>query len=499
MDSNEYVLEINKIFKSFPGVKALDDVSFNIKRGEVHAIVGENGAGKSTLIKILSGVYRQDSGEIIVEGKKIHNMSPALANELGIFSIYQENTLVPDLTVAENLYIGTDFESKHIIDWKKVNKCAKESLQILNLSIKPEAYAKTLGIADQQGVQITKALSKNGKVLIMDEPTASFGPEETKRLFSIIRKLKERGEAVIFISHHLEEVLDISDRVTIIRDGVKINTHVTKDVTRETMVTEMVGRNIGFIFAKEKVEIGDESLRVNHLNKERMLHDISFSLHEGEILGVYGLVGAGRTEMAMALMGVLTTDEYDVTVYGESIKVSKPKDAIDSGIGFVTEDRRRTGLIVESTVKENILLPGLNKLKGWLLNKKEEKAVVGDYIEKLNIRTPNMNRLVKYLSGGNQQKTVFAKWMFADKSILIFDEPTRGVDIGAKEEIYKIIVALAKQRKSILLISSEMPELIALSDRVLVMREGQITGELRGDQINEEQILLCAIGKGKAS
>jgi len=498
-DNDDFILEVVNISKTFPGVKALSDISFNLRKGEVHAIVGENGAGKSTLIKILSGVYVPDEGSIIVDGVQQSKMTPSLASSLGIFTIFQENTLLAEMTVAENLFLGASEEDKRFINWKKVNTLAEENLKILDLNIKPSTYAKELGIAEQQGVQITKAISRNGRILIMDEPTASFGPDETRRLFATIRKLKERGEAVIFISHHLDEVLDISDRVTIIRDGVKINTHDTKNLTHETMVSEMVGRNIGLIFAKEKVEIGPESLRVDRINKDKVLHDISFSLHEGEILGVYGLVGAGRTEMVMALMGVLTTDAYDVSIYGEKIKVTKPKDAIDRGIGLITEDRRRTGLIVESTVKDNMLLPGLKKLSGLLLKKKEEDQVVTEYIDKLSIRTPNMHRLVKYLSGGNQQKVVLAKWMYADKEILLFDEPTRGVDIGAKEEIYKIIVSLAKQKKSILLISSEMPELIALSDRVLVMREGRFTGELQGDEITEEKILLCAIGRGIAS
>lgn len=492
----DYILEVKNVCKSFPGVKALDKVDFNLRRGEVHAIVGENGAGKSTLIKVFSGVYHHDAGDFYFEGVRHAKLTPAVSNDLGIYTIYQENTLIPELTVAENLYLDSQHTGKRLIHWKKVNESAKKSLEILKLRINPLAFAKDLGIAEQQGVQITKVVCKNAKVIIMDEPTASFGPEEIKQLFDIIRMLKEQGTAIIYISHHLEEVMELADRVTIMRDGKTIATHDIAGLTSEQMVSEMVGRECGIVFAKESVDIGKESLKVNDISKKGVLEGICFSLHEGEITGLYGLVGAGRTELAMTLLCAMKADTYDVDIYGRKLLAKKPKDVIKAGIGLITEDRRKTGLIMEADVRDNTVIAGLNNLRGRFLSTKEQNSVTQQYVRQLDIKTPSITNPVKFMSGGNQQKVAFAKWMFADKEILIFDEPTRGIDIGAKEEIYKIIVSLAKQGKSILLITSEMPELIALSDKVIVMKNGRLVAELAGPEITEEQILIHALGGG---
>lgn len=491
-----YILDVKNICKSFPGVKALDHADFNLRRGEVHAIVGENGAGKSTLIKVISGVYHHDIGDFYFEGVRHARLTPAVSNELGIYTIYQENTLISELTVAENLYLDARHSDKKFINWKKVNESAKKSLEILNLSINPLAYAKDLGIAEQQGVQITKVVCKNAKIIIMDEPTASFGPEEIKHLFDNIRMLKEQGTSIIYITHHLEEVMELADRVTIMRDGKTIGTHDIAGLTEEKMVSEMVGRECGIVFAKEKVGIGKESLKVNDISKKGVLEGVRFSMHEGEIVGMYGLMGAGRTEFAMTLLCAMKADRYDVDIYGRKLIAKKPKDVIRAGIGFITEDRRKTGLIMEADVRDNTVIAGLNNLHGRFLSIREQNKVTQEYVRKLDIKTPSITSPVKYMSGGNQQKVAFAKWMFANKEILIFDEPTRGIDIGAKEEIYRIIVSLAKQGKSILLITSEMPELIALSDKVVVMKGGRVAAELAGREITEEQILIHALGGG---
>jgi len=498
MAEQEYILEMRNVSKTFPGVKALSGIDFNLKKGEVHAIAGENGAGKSTLIKILSGVYQPDDGaEIKLDGKKISKLNPQIAAEKGIQTIFQENTLVPDLTVTENLFLGMSDVKKTFISWKELKNKATEFLKILNLDIAPDKCARDLGIAEQQCIQITRAIARKGRILIMDEPTASFGIEETDRLLEIVDTLRKHGEAIIYISHHLDEVLKIADRVTVIRDGQKISTHDVAELTHDKMVSEMVGRDVGFIFDKEKVEIGKEILKVNNITKKNVIENIKFSIHEGEILGVYGLVGAGRTEMAMTLMGALTADIYDAEIKGHKMKVKNTKDAINYGIGMITEDRRKTGLVIDATIKDNILLAGFNKLPGFFLKRAEEEKVSQKYVEDLDIKTPTVYRQVQFLSGGNQQKVVLAKWIYADKDVIIFDEPTRGVDIGAKEEIYKIITSLAKQGKAILLITSEMPELVSLSYRVLVKKEGRIKAELKKDSIEEETILSYAIGGTK--
>jgi len=492
----DVVLELNGIKKTFPGVVALADVSFDLRRGEVHAIVGENGAGKSTLIKILSGAYQQDAGTITFEDVQIHNMQPEKSAELGIHTIYQENTLIPYLTVAENIFLGQEVTGgKHgPIKWRKMFADAQSLIDRLHMNIDPYMLCVKLGIAGQQSVQIARALAHESKVVVMDEPTASFGKNEIDNLFSVIRTLKAEGASIIYISHHLDEVFQIADRITVLRDGQYIATFAQGEVNKKGLINNMVGRDISAHYDRERTQIGDDSFRVEGMTRAGVVDNVSFSARRGEILGIYGMVGAGRTELAQLIFGVDKADSGRVYLDGKDITPHSPEDAIASGLAFITEDRRKTGLVVCHNIEDNIITPSIRKIRGPVVRPKEVGRVGREMMDTLSIKAPSGRTPVASLSGGNQQKVVVAKWLHMDAQVYIFDEPTRGIDVGAKEEIYKICVDIAKQNKIIIFITSDMEELLSMSDRVLVMRNGQIGAELSKAEATQSSVLLESIG-----
>lgn len=493
----EAVLEMKHIRKEFPGVVALDDVDFNLKRGEVHVLLGENGAGKSTLMKIVSGAYGKDEGEIRIEGNKVEITSPGHAQELGIGIIYQEFILNPHLTVAENIFLGREpVFLPGVINQQKLNRDARKILNNLNVRIDPGQLAGTLGVAMQQMVEVARALSLDAKILIMDEPTAALASKEIEALFMTIRHLKNKGVGIIYISHRLEEIFEIGDRVTVLRDGRNVDTRAVRELTRHTMIRMMVDRDLDDQIPKVKAEFGEVVLKAEGVSVFNRLKDISFELRKGEVLGIAGLMGAGRTRLARTLFGAEKIDHGNVYINGEEIALKTPRDAINAGIGLVTEDRKTEGLILELSVKQNISMPGIDKFVNFgVLNLRKESRIADEYIRKLNIKTPTGNQPVIYLSGGNQQKVVLSKWLCSDARVFIFDEPTRGIDVGAKTEIYQLMNQLTARGAAIIMISSEMPEILGMSDRILVMRDGRIAGELQGGEATQEKIMNYALGE----
>ena len=484
------LFELRGISKQFPGVKALDNVNFDLNRGEVHALVGENGAGKSTLIKILSGAYRPDGGTLHIEDYTTNRLTPAHARQLGIFTIYQENTLMPNLSVAENIFLGQEPKSgPGIFNWKTANAQSEELLERLNIKISPRLAARKLGIAEQQAVQICRALVLNSKVIVMDEPTASFGRNEIENLFNIIRSIKDLGKGVVFISHHLDEVFEISDRITVLRDGQYIATHPIGEVTREMLISEMVGRDVSMAQKSEGHTVGDSLLEVKNFNWGNRVKNVSFTVRQGELLGIYGLVGAGRTELAKLMIGAARRDSGSLIFNGNTLDTSSPLRSIRSGVCLITEDRRQTGLFIGRNVKDNITIAGLSRTKGPLIDLKQDRDYASRFVDDLNIKTPGVFSPVKNLSGGNQQKVVLAKWLHASCRIYIFDEPTRGVDVGAKEEIYRLFAQLIQEGKIILVFTSDLEELLHISDRILIMRDGRISAELTGAERTQEAVL----------
>ncbi|PMQ01961.1 MAG: D-xylose ABC transporter ATP-binding protein [Dictyoglomus sp. NZ13-RE01] len=486
------------IEKSFPGVHALRNARFELRSGEVHALVGENGAGKSTLMKILTGVYRKDGGRIIYKGKEVEIPNPRVAQEMGISIVYQDLNLMPHLTVAQNIFIGREPRNKKIpffIDEEEINRRTKELLDTLHMNIDPKAKVADLTVGKQQMVEIAKALSYNAEVIIFDEPTAALSISETEELFNIIRKLKSQGIGIIYISHRLEELKEIADRVTVMRDGQYIGTVKMSETTIDEIISMMVGREIYETLKEKEVEEDAEVvLEVKNLSRGREIKNVSFKLRKGEILGFSGLVGAGRTEVARAIFGADPFDSGEIYVKGRKVHIKSPTDAIKNGIAYLSEDRKRFGLMLDLDVEANITLPSLKEFLNFLLflNKKKAEMVCKEYVEKLRIRTPSLRQKVKNLSGGNQQKVILAKWLLKNCDILIFDEPTRGIDVGAKNEIYKLLNELVKEGKSIIMISSELPEILRMSHRVIVMREGRITGELENKNLTEEIIMRYA-------
>jgi len=496
--STETILEMRNISKSFPGVKALDDVSLEGKRGEILCLVGENGAGKSTLVKILVGVYRQDKGEVTFRGKKVNISNPWDAYGLGISIIYQESNLVPHLSVGENVLLGHEPSWGLIINPRKLNANAQKWLKRLNLDIDPRTPVYRLSVAQQQMVALAKALSLNAELVVMDEPTSSLPLHEVETLFGCIKALKEEGRAIIYISHRLEEVFQIADKIVVLRDGKKIGVLDREQANRSTLVRMMIGREVDEVYPeKDKTFTGHrEVLSVKDL-KTSKLKSINFKLYRGEVLGIAGLMGSGRTELARVIFGTESVQEGDIYFDGEKVGLQDPGAAIGAGIGFVTENRREEGLVLSLSVGKNISLPILGKisyLKFWL-NKNKEKKIATTLVDELGIRTPGLNTEVSYLSGGNQQKVVLAKWLSVAPKLMIFDEPTRGLDIGAKAEIHHLIRKMAGNGTGVILISSEIPELTSLSDRILVMRKGQIVGELSSEEFNQERILSLAAGR----
>lgn len=494
---SETLILMEGIEKRFPGVLALDQSSFELRAGEVHALVGENGAGKSTLMKIVGGIYSKDAGRVLFKGKKVDVTNPRQAQELGISIIHQELNLMPHLTVAQNIFIGREPRTKlsFIVDDKKTNREAERLFKLLNLNLDPTTKVADLTVAKQQMVEIAKALSFDAKVLIMDEPTAALTDSEIDDLFTVIRQLRESGVGIVHISHRLEELKLIADRVTVMRDGRTIDTLEEKDASIDKIISLMVGRTI-YEASPEIPEKPNEEiiLDVRNLSRGKVLQNVSFDLKKGEILGFAGLMGAGRTEVARAIFGADKFDDGEIYVKGKQVQIKHPGDAVAAGIGYLSEDRKRYGLALGMDVKENVSMSTMKKFLnsfGWMdFNKMVTKA--REMVEALKIKTPGLDQKVKFLSGGNQQKVVIGKWLTANTDILIFDEPTRGIDVGAKSEIYKLLNDLAQQGKAIIMISSELPEILRMSHRVVVMCEGRVTGIVDANEASQENIMKFA-------
>ncbi|HHV61389.1 MAG TPA: sugar ABC transporter ATP-binding protein [Firmicutes bacterium] len=493
----EVLVLMEGIEKTFPGVHALSQCQFELRAGEVHALVGENGAGKSTLVKVLTGVYTKDAGRIFYKGKEVEIPNPRVAQELGISIIHQELNLMPHLTVAQNIFIGREPRRgiRFLLNEKEINQKTKQLLDMIHLDLDPRTKVADLTVAKQQMVEIAKALSYNSEVLIMDEPTSALSDAETQELFRIIRQLRDKGVGIIYISHRLEELKQISDRVTVMRDGRYIDTVRTQDVTIDKIISMMVGREI-YETSRANPENASQEvvLEVKNLNRGRVIKNVSFNLKRGEILGFAGLMGAGRTEVARAIFGADPIDSGEIYVKGKKVDIKSPRDAVKCGIGYLSEDRKRYGLMLGMDVETNIVLATIEKFLGFLgwVNKARVRAEAQSHVDELRIKTPGLQQKVKYLSGGNQQKVVIGKWLARDCEILIFDEPTRGIDVGAKSEIYKLLNDLAESGKSIIMISSELPEILRMSHRIAVMCEGRITGELSASEATQERIMQYA-------
>lgn len=491
------ILQLKNIVKEFSGVKALSDVSLTVMPGTVHAIMGENGAGKSTLIKILTGAYSKTSGEIYVDGQKIEQMNPKLSKKLGIHCIYQELNVANYLSVAENVFLGSQPTNRFgFIDWKRMNEAARQIFDSLHINLDPNQIVGQISIAQKQMVEIARAVSQNARILIMDEPTSSLSERETEVLLSLVEDLKKKGVSILYISHRMDEVFRIADTVTVLRDGQHVKTLPISEVKNvETLVQLMVNRKVSDFFNKVEVPLGETVLEVRNLTKKGVLHDVSFELRKGEILGIAGLVGSGRTEIAMSLFGLMKKDSGQIIVDGQEVEIGSPADAIRLGFGFVTENRKETGLALKMNVRENITLSSLQNLVDvMLVNKRKEKQLAEQYKQKLNIKAASLEQRISSLSGGNQQKAILARWLIQEPSILILDEPCRGVDVGAKAEIFAQISQLARQGVGIIMISSEIPEIVGMSDRALVMREGRVAGILQKGHITPDNILKLAFG-----
>lgn len=488
----ENILEIKNVTKGYPGVIALDNVSFSVRRGEVHALVGENGAGKSTLIKVITGAIKPDEGEIIYCGKSYSDLNPILSGQLGIEAIYQEFNLAPSLTVEENVYMGTKVNGGVFMDRKKLTAGTMEILQSLNANIRPETKIRDLTVAYMQLVEIAKALARNVKLLIMDEPTAPLTDNEVEILFQLVRKMQEKGVSIIYISHRLDEIFKLSDRVTVMRDGEVIKTVDIKDITKNQLIFDMVGRELTETYPERRPEYGEKILEIKELSGVSN-QATSFYVKKGEILGLAGLVGAGRTEIARLIIGADKKYSGEVYVNGKKADINSPKDAIEHGIAYVSEDRKNQGVLLKMSIRWNITLPILKKFsRFWFINTKKEKECVNKYKDVLRIKTPSVQQLVGNLSGGNQQKVAVAKWLASESEVLILDEPTRGIDVGAKQEIYELMNQLTKEGLGIIIISSEMEEIMGMSDRMLVMAEGKIVGELQKEEFAQDKILRYA-------
>jgi ribose transport system ATP-binding protein len=493
------LLVMSRITKSFPGVLALNNVRFDVRRGEVHALVGENGAGKSTLMKVLSGVYQADSGEILFKGQTVHFRNTRQSQAAGITTIYQELNQVPQLSVTENIFLGSEFMRAGLIQWSEMHEQARALLAKLHLDIDPRIAVGTLGVGQQQMVEVAKALHHKADLIIMDEPTSSLSIREIDYLFGIIKELQATGVAIVYISHHLEETFAIADRITVLRDGVYVTTQRSSELDVDKLIRLMVGRDLSEKFPKEIGERGREVLRVEGLTQGNRLKDISFSAYGGEVLGIAGLVGAGRTELVRAIFGADRFDAGTIYVDGKAVTVHNPRDAIRNGIALLTEDRKRQGLVLTMSTGNNISMAVLGRLtRGLFTSRAKEHDLAQGFIESLSIKASSQDQLAINLSGGTQQKVVLSKWMATQPRVLIFDEPTRGIDVGAKVEIYKLINDLARQGVAILVISSELPEVLGMSDRILVIHEGSVAGIIDRDEATEERILELATGASLA-
>lgn len=494
------LIEVNNIVKTFPGVKALSNVNLTIRKGEVHALCGENGAGKSTLIKILAGVYAMDSGTYLFEGKPadIHSTSEGIA--LGISCIYQELSIVPQIDVAKNLFLGNyPLLKSGIMDMKTMYAKAQEVLKRINLDVSPKTLAENLSIAQQQMLEIGRALTRNAKVIVMDEPTSSLTDKEIEMLFSLIEYLKNEGISIIYISHKLEEVLRITDRVTIMRDGETITTINTQGTTKEQLIDYMIGRPLDNLFNKMQVDQGPVAMKVEGLTREGIFEDISFEVHKGEVLGFFGLVGAGRTEIMEAIFGVRHYDKGKIIIDGEEVTITSTRQAVKYGLALVPEDRRTQGLATKLNILANMTIVKLGDLsKANVIQRDQQKQIADQYIDSIRIKTPGYRQLVMNLSGGNQQKVVIAKWLMAHPKVLILDEPTRGIDVGAKAEIYGLISQLASQGVAVIIVSSEMQEIFGCCDRVATICQGRLTAVMDIEHATSSKVLAAAFG-GSAS
>ena len=493
--SMEYVLELKNIYKSFPGVKVLEDVTLQVRPGEVHALMGENGAGKSTLMKILMGIYKADQGSIFLEGKETVIHGPKDAMSKGISMIHQELNTVLDMEVAENVFVGRELlkkgmEKLKIVDIARMREETGKYFREMNIDIDPRAKMRTLSVAEMQLVEIVKAISLNSRIIVMDEPTSAITEKEATVLFAQIERLKKQGVAIIYISHKMDEIFRISDTITVLRDGQWIGTKPAKELDNDMLIKMMVGRELTDIYPKDPVEIGDVILEVKNLSRGKKVQDASFSLRKGEVLGIAGLVGAGRSELVETIFGLYPKTGGQIFLHGKEVHIKSAADAIKNKMALITEDRKQTGLNLIVSVKENIASVSIGKLSNHgIVNDKKINEVSEKYIKELKIKTPDGNAIVGNLSGGNQQKVVLAKWLLDEPDIIIFDEPTRGIDIGAKRDIYLLINNLAKEGKAVIVISSEMAEVMGICDRILVMAEGRINGEVRREEFSQEVIM----------
>jgi inositol transport system ATP-binding protein len=487
-------LRVANIEKFFPGVKALDKINFAVKKGTVHVICGENGAGKSTLMKVINGIYKPDAGQILIDEKVVDIKNPIEARSRGVSMIFQELNYMPEMTIEESLFVGNWPKDRYgKVDWKEIRKRTLELLKKENLSYSPETKLKDLTVSDIQMLEILKAISYNSDIIIMDEPTSAITNKEVEVLFKKINELRERGTCIIYISHKMDEIFRIADEITVFRDGCVVDSRPKEDYDMETVITQMVGRKVESIFQKEDIELGEQALQVRGLTNAGKFKNINFEVRKGEIVGFAGLMGAGRTEVMRALFGLDGYQTGEVTIKSKKVQIRNVRDSIDHKMVMLSEDRRRYGIIPVRSVKENVSLSSLGKFiyKGRL-HAEEENQVVADLCKKMNVKTPSYETSIESLSGGNQQKVILSKWMVTDPDILILDEPTRGIDVGAKHEIYKLMTMLAKNGKAVIMVSSELPELIMMCDRIYVMAKGEITGMLTRDEFTQEKIMVYA-------
>ena len=489
-------IEMRGIDKSFDSNQVLKQAGFTLESGEVHALMGENGAGKSTLMKILTGVYTKDAGTVLVDGKEVNYKNPQEAEKAGIVFIYQELNVMFDLTVEENLFMGKEIHGKFgICDKKAMQKKAQEALNILGVNISPKTVMAELSVGQQQMVEIFKALMADAKVIIMDEPTAALTQSETVALFKVIESLRKKGVSMVYISHRMEEIFELCDRITVLRDGSYIGVKNIPETNMNEIVKMMIGREIGERYPSRNVKIGKEVLKVKELTRKGTFHDVNFSVRAGEVLGVSGLMGAGRTEIMQAIFGNLSYESGTIEIDGKEVKISNPRQAMEHGIGFITEDRKTEGLMLDKSIRENISLCNLRRIsKSSVISREAEKNMVAEAIKDLHIKCFGSYHECNNLSGGNQQKVVLAKWILTNPKILILDEPTRGVDIGAKKEIYSIINKLAAQGVAIIMVSSELPEVLGMSDNIMVVREGEVRGIISYEEANQERVMTLATG-----
>ena len=487
------ILRLSHISKTFPGVRALEDISFDLKRGEVHCLCGENGAGKSTLIKILSGAYQPDEGgQIFFDGKEV-SLTPHTALRVGIHTIYQEHIVFSALSITENIFAGAEITRRGLLQRKEMRRQTEDVLRYLKSDLSPDRRMSDLTSGQQKIVEIAKALVFKSNVIILDEPTASFSSREIDTLLNIVKTVKEDGIGVIYISHHLNEVFEVGDRATVLRDGRKVSMHPIAGLTKTTLIKDMVGRDPSTFYKRERVERGEVVLEARNVTGNGV-RDVSFALHRGEILGVAGMAGSGRSELMEVLFGSAPLEHGEIVIDGKPARLSSPKSAIRSKMCFITEDRQNTGLFLSKTIAENVAVANMVNTRGFVVRPSDDVATGEKFVKLLNIKTPSALTRVVNLSGGNQQKVVLGKWFNTGGEIFIFDEPSRGIDVGSKQEIYKVMVDLLREDKAILMVSSDMPEVVSMSDRVIVLKQGEIAGELAGEEITEENILTLSIG-----